>query len=386
MERHCSHSIRAWPHRQALFPAEAKRYFQQPSEVGVVMAPSGTVIKSAGGPLVTIAIPTFNRAALLRGCIPAVLAQTYDNIEVLVSDNASLDDTANVLREFSDKRIRVLRQETNIGLLPNWNACLAAARGEYVVFVSDDDRISPRFIERCVGVIGRQSSVPVVVTLTNCHLISFGQTKPARASRHIASGLRNGPDVLLEFLADEISVAMCSVMVRTEALRSRNGFPVDLPHTADVAAWAPLLLEGEVGFVNEACATFNLHDDSETGRLGVAQILADGWKVASLISRTADERIKDVSLRQNLKLQAQRCFSRRALRFLAYHRNSGASLLEVLAFVRRFRSDLMIVDKLSLLRFAAIILCPPPIAARLRQHRQVFSLGWRGRQAAVKPG
>jgi glycosyltransferase involved in cell wall biosynthesis len=350
------------------------------------MSDSGTVVESAGGPLVTMAIPTFNRAALLRGCIQAVLAQTYDNIEVLVSDNASLDDTANVLAEFSDKRLRVLRQETNIGLLPNWNACLAAASGEYVVFVSDDDRISPRFVERCVGVMERQSRLPIVVALSNCHLVSFGQTKPARTSRHIGSGIRNGPDVLLEFLADEISAAMCSVMVRTDALRSRGGFSVDLPHTADVAAWAPLLLEGDVGFVNEACATFNLHDDSETGRLGVAQILTDGWKVADLISRTADERIEDASLRQKLKLQAQRCFSRRALRFLAYHRNSGASLSEVLAFVWRFRNDLVIVDKLSVLRFAAIILCPMPIAARLRHLRHAFPQGWRGRQTAVNPG
>ncbi|MBR0696597.1 glycosyltransferase family 2 protein [Bradyrhizobium lablabi] len=349
------------------------------------MSSLGTVPESAGGPLVTIAIPTFNRAALLRGCIQAALAQTYNNIEVLVSDNASLDDTENVLRQFDDKRLRVLRQETNIGLLPNWNACLAAAGGEYVFFVSDDDRISQWLVERCVGVIGK-SRVPIVVALTNCHLASFGQTKPARASRRIGSGLRNGADVLLEFLADEINVAICSVMVRTEALRSRGGFPVNYTHAADVAAWAPLLLEGEVGFVNEACATLNLHDDSETGRLGVAEILGDGWKVASLISRTADERIKIASLRQELKLQAQRCFSRRALRFLAYYRNNGAGLLEVLEFVWRFRSDLMVVDKLSILKFVAIILCPRPMAARLRHLRQSFPQGWRGHQTAVKPG
>lgn len=349
--------------------------------------PSSTpVIDSSGGPLVTIAIPTFNRATLLRGCIQLALAQSYENIEVLVSNNASSDNTEKVLGEFGDDRLRVLRQETNIGLLPNWNACLAAAEGEYIIFVSDDDRISPQFVERCVGVIGSRPQIPVVVALTNCHLASFGQIKPARTSRHMTSGLQNGHRVLLEFLADEISVAICSVMMNTQALRSRGGFSLSLPHTADVAAWAPLLLENEVGFINEACATFNLHDDSETGRLGVAQILADGWKIAELISRTADERIEDASLRQNLKQQAQRCFSRRALRFLAYHRNSGASLREVLNFVWFFRSDLMIVDKFSVLKFVAIILCPAPIAARLRHLRHTFSPGWRSRQSVAKPG
>lgn len=337
----------------------------------------------ASGPLVTIAIPTFNRATLLRGCIHAALTQSYGNIEVLVSDNASTDETGTVLKEFKDSRLRVVKQDTNIGLLPNWNACLAAAAGDYIVFVSDDDRISSRFVERCVDVIGNRSQVPVVVALTNCHLASFGQIKPARTSRQIASGLRNGPDVLREFLADEISVAICSVMMNTQALRSRGGFSLSLPHTADVAAWAPLLLESEVGFINEACATFNLHDDSETGRLGVAQILADGWKIADLISRTAEERVMPASLRQELKLQAQRCFSRRALRFLAYHRNSGASLREVLGFAWRFRSDLTIVDKLSVLKFVAIILCPTPLAARLRHLRHTFPSG---RKSATKPG
>jgi glycosyltransferase involved in cell wall biosynthesis len=345
------------------------------TKTGEPMSASASVLESEEGPLVTIAIPTFNRAVLLRGCVQAALAQTYRNIEVLVSDNASPDDTASVLLEFNDRRLRVLKQETNIGLLPNWNACLAGARGEYVVFVSDDDRIFPWLVERCVGVIGKRSRVPIVVALNDFHVASLGETKRARASRH-GSGLRNGTDVLREFLTDEIAVGNCSVMVRTEALRSSGGFPLDYPHAGDVAAWAPLLLEGKVGFVNEACAASNLHDNSETGRLGVTQILCDGWKVASLISRSADERIKVASLRQELKLLAKRCFSRRALIFLAYYRSNGASLLEVLTFVWRFRSDLKIVDIWSVLRFAAIILCPRPIADRLRQLRQAASDGW----------
>jgi glycosyltransferase involved in cell wall biosynthesis len=350
------------------------------------MSPSGTALESAGGPLITIAIPTFNRAALLKDCVQSALSQTHPNIEVLVSDNASTDDTTKVLREFGDKRLRVMRQETNIGLLPNWNACVAAAKGEYVVFVCDDDRISPWLLERCVDVLGNQSQASIVVALSNVHLVSSGQTKPARISRRIGSGIRNGIDVLLEFLTDEITVAICSVVMRTEALRARGGFPLDWPHTGDVATWAPLLFEGKAGFVNEACATFNFHDNSETCRLSVAQVLSDGWRVSNLISQMAEERIKVASLREELERQARRCFSRRALLFLAHHRRNGASLLEILMYVWRFRSDLMIVDKLPIVRFAAIILCPRPIAERLRHLRQSFSQGSRHHQAAVKAG
>ena len=78
-----------------------------------------------GSPLITIAIPTFNRASWLGDCVLSALSQTYRNFEVLISDNASTDRTQEVLKQFSDPRVRVVRQETNIGLLPNWNACLS---------------------------------------------------------------------------------------------------------------------------------------------------------------------------------------------------------------------------------------------------------------------
>ena len=69
-------------------------------------------------PLVTIAVPTFNRASLLKRCVTSALAQTYSRFEVLVSDNASSDDTPEVLRGFGDEKLRVIRQQSNIGLLP----------------------------------------------------------------------------------------------------------------------------------------------------------------------------------------------------------------------------------------------------------------------------
>lgn len=350
------------------------------------MRSSEVALEFAGRPLVTIAIPTFNRAALLRECIEAALSQTYENIEVLVSNNASTDDTSVVLRAFDDKRLRVLSQETNIGLLPNWNACLAAAAGDYVVFVSDDDRISPSLLDRCVDTIPMHSEVPIVVALSNFRLSSSGRTKPARVSKRIVSGLRNGIDVLSEYLTDQIDVTMCCVLLRTQALRSRGGFPLDFPHTADVAAWAPLLFQDKVGFVNEACATYNFHEDSETSKLGVAQILFDGRKITNLLERMADERIEDRLRREEIKLQTRRCFSRRGLVFLTYHRSNGASLFQILTLVWRFRSDLMVADKLSVLRFAAIILCPRRVADRLRHLKQSFAEGWRDRQTVVRPG
>jgi cellulose synthase/poly-beta-1,6-N-acetylglucosamine synthase-like glycosyltransferase len=63
-------------------------------------------------PFVTIGIPTFNRAALLKGCVTAARSQTYPHFEVVVSNNASPDDTGNVLSGFNDPRLRELRRST----------------------------------------------------------------------------------------------------------------------------------------------------------------------------------------------------------------------------------------------------------------------------------
>src|ERR1700752_5036117 len=188
--------------------------------------------------LVTIAIPTFNRAAWLKGCLISALSQTYQNFEVLVSDNASTDETAEVLDELGDPRVRVVRQKTNIGLIPNWNACLAEAKGDYVVFVADDDRIAPWMLERCMGLVEREPQISVVLTLCDTRSVVLGRTWPALVSSRLGTGIWNGTDILLEYLKDQIGITMCGIMAKTAALRATGGFPTDLPFAGDVAAWA----------------------------------------------------------------------------------------------------------------------------------------------------
>jgi glycosyltransferase involved in cell wall biosynthesis len=318
-------------------------------------------------PLVTIAIPTFNRAGLLKECVAAALSQTYPHFEVLVSNNASTDDTRHVLNEFDDPRLRVIHQEANIGLGPNWVACQANAKGDFIVFVSDDDRIAPWMLERCAALIRQQPDLPAVVTLSNLHAASIGRTKLARASQSHATGIWDGAEILAAFLTDRITVTMCSVLMNTRILRERGGYPLDLPHTADVAAWAPLLLLGKAGLVNEACATFTYHSMSETSRLGVEQLLHDGSKVADLIARAADIHVTDPKVRESIQLEARRCFARRGLIALSDSRTSGTGVRALLNDAWRLRRDLGGVDLKAILRFIAVVSCPAPLAAQLRQ-------------------
>ena len=93
-------------------------------------------------PLVTIAIPTYNRAnGYLKNAIECALKQTYRNIEVVISDNCSSDNTEEVVKGYTDPRIRYFRQSANIGANNNFNFCLEKAQGSYFLLFHDDDSI-----------------------------------------------------------------------------------------------------------------------------------------------------------------------------------------------------------------------------------------------------
>ncbi|MFN3265802.1 MAG: glycosyltransferase family 2 protein [Deinococcales bacterium] len=98
-------------------------------------------------PLVTIGIPTFERVEMLKQALNSALQQTYENLEIIVSDNASSDATFAFMQQINNPRVRYIRQESNLGMVGNWNACLAAARGDYFLLLSDDDLLEPRAIE-----------------------------------------------------------------------------------------------------------------------------------------------------------------------------------------------------------------------------------------------
>lgn len=115
-------------------------------------------MNSAAGrplPLATIAIPTFNRSASLRRALASALAQDYAPLEILVVDNASTDDTAAVCAEIAaaDMRVRCVRHPQNLGASRNFNAALQLARGEYFMWLADDDWISANYLSVCIGAL-----------------------------------------------------------------------------------------------------------------------------------------------------------------------------------------------------------------------------------------
>jgi glycosyltransferase involved in cell wall biosynthesis len=110
---------------------------------------------SAASPRVVALVPAWRAAAFIGPTLEALSAQTYPNLEILISDDASPDDTAAVCERFAerDPRVRVIRQPRNLGWVGNVNALLATARGDHLVFAFHDDLLLPAYVERCVAAL-----------------------------------------------------------------------------------------------------------------------------------------------------------------------------------------------------------------------------------------
>ncbi len=106
-------------------------------------------------PLVTIGIPTYNRASMLARSIESALKQDYPAIEIIISDNASTDHTMQVLQQYAGRYplMKIISQPKNLGATANFAAVLKEASGEYFMWLGDDDWIDASYVSHCMSLL-----------------------------------------------------------------------------------------------------------------------------------------------------------------------------------------------------------------------------------------
>lgn len=122
-------------------------------------------------PLVSIGIPTYNRAALLKRSIESALNQDYKNIEVIVSDNASTDETERVCGFYRDKdtRLKYVRHTKNHGPTANFHDVLKNASGQFFMWLSDDDWIDVAYVSSCVQQLISDPTISLISGIPACY-------------------------------------------------------------------------------------------------------------------------------------------------------------------------------------------------------------------------
>lgn len=115
-------------------------------------------------PKVSVCIPTYNRANLLPYAVNSVLAQTYKDFELIICDDGSTDNTALIVNQWDDPRVRYIRHPVNGGRSRNMRSGFEAACGTYFIKFDDDDALTPEFLEKTVAVLEAEPNVDFVCT------------------------------------------------------------------------------------------------------------------------------------------------------------------------------------------------------------------------------
>jgi glycosyltransferase involved in cell wall biosynthesis len=140
-------------------------------------------------PLLTIAIPTFNSAHFLPDAISSIMRQGLDDFEILIVDNASEDNTEEVVRAFENAHIRYIRNPSNLGSSENGNRCLGNSRGRYIKFLCADDVLLDGVLRKQLNILETRPEVALVTCnylFTDCNLniegvhIEFPGAHPGR--------------------------------------------------------------------------------------------------------------------------------------------------------------------------------------------------------------
>lgn len=114
----------------------------------------------------SIGLPVFNGEKFLKKCLDSLLSQTFKNFEIIISDNASTDNTKKICSQYAEKdsRIRYVRQENNIGLLPNFNFVLNQAKNEFFMWIGVDDFLLPDYAKKNLEILISNSNVACSVS------------------------------------------------------------------------------------------------------------------------------------------------------------------------------------------------------------------------------
>jgi glycosyltransferase involved in cell wall biosynthesis len=173
-------------------------------------------------PLVTIAIPTYNRADryLLKQAVECSVSQTYQNVEIIVSDNCSTDNTKEVVKSFNDPRIRYFRHDQNIGMYRNENFCVEKARGDFFLLLCDDDMIDNDLVDVCMRAANYDTNVGVILTGTR---VINGDGVVLREDTNKAGGLSTA-DFFLAWFEHKVPLYLCSTLYNTKRLKEIGGF------------------------------------------------------------------------------------------------------------------------------------------------------------------
>lgn len=315
-------------------------------------------------PRVTAAIPTHNRGHLVVDALTSVLAQTYSNVEVIVVDNGSTDDTEEQLRPYFD-RITYVKQE-NRGRAGARNRAIALARGTYVAFLDSDDAWLPDRLERQVPLLDRDPGTALVHGYVEV-MDDAGRPIAAQTREHrkLWAKAHSSPVTYARY-ANECRCFTSTVLVRRDVLEELGGYDETIG-LEDLDLYLRIAMSHRIAFLGGApLARYRFHgaqtanEELTRGQIAVSH---KHLRLLNDLPRTRENRRARRNFLMALSWSHHVLLERRASRRYA------------LAAVRL---DPRVLGHRAALRALAVSLAPDRLVARLRERRSPAGLGGNG--------
>jgi glycosyltransferase involved in cell wall biosynthesis len=227
-------------------------------------------------PKVSVVIPNYNHARFLRRRVDSVLQQTYEDFELILLDDCSVDNSREILSSYTgDPRVRMEFNAANSGsTFKQWNKGVRLARGEYVWIAESDDYSDPRFLKRLVGMLDSEPKAAFAYCRSwrvsaEDTVEGFGDSylDVLQTSRWTGDYLSDGHEECRKYFVRYNTVPNASAVVLRKSIYEQvGGADESYRLNGDWKLWSSMALTGKVAYLSEPLNYFRYHDESVRGR------------------------------------------------------------------------------------------------------------------------
>lgn len=228
-------------------------------------------------PLVSICIPTYNGQKFLEACLDSVVNQTYKNIEIIIVDDRSKDNTIEIIERYTakDSRIKLYCNEINLGLVGNWNKCLEFATGEWIKFLFQDDFFTSDCIEIMVNSLSDSDEI-----VTSGRRLILDESLDAATKKYSINetltfeklGIISNepvyitPQKIAKFIVDNIYINFIGeptvIMFKKEVVKELGTFNPDLIQICDLEYFLRIACNYGIKYIPQPLTYFRVHKGS----------------------------------------------------------------------------------------------------------------------------
>lgn len=224
---------------------------------------------STSNPLISVFIPAYNNAKFIKHTIDCIINQTYTNWELIISDDCSTDNTVEIIKTYSDNRIRLIEQTKNLGLVGNWNSLIPELKGEFVKLVCGDDLISNTCLEKQIAVFLSQKNSNISLVTSFTDLINEEGKKLMTKKFPFKSGLISSKKAIVAnflFGTNKIGEPSCGLFKR-EVFEKIGQYNSSNTYMVDLEFWLRVLTLGNLFVIPEALASFRINTEATTTKI-----------------------------------------------------------------------------------------------------------------------